>query len=233
MKAALDPPPEHEYQLDADALAAGSPWQRAIKRALDVAFAAVALAVLAPVLFAVAIGIRWSMGSPVFFHQERPGYRARSFRMIKFRTMRNEHGPDGQPRPDGERLTRFGTFLRSTSLDELPELWNVLRGDMSLVGPRPLLPRYTPYFTRRERRRFNVYPGITGLAQIRGRNEATWADRLQADVEYVETWSLWLDIRILARTVLAVLGGRGVIPDANSIMRDLDVERSGKPRWNS
>ncbi|HEX8208567.1 MAG TPA: sugar transferase [Longimicrobium sp.] len=204
----------------------------AVKRLVDVLASAGGLLLLSPVLLAVAIAVRWSMGSPVLFRQVRPGRHAVPFAMYKFRTMRDAHDENGDPLPDGERLTAVGRFLRKTSLDELPELINVLRGDMSLVGPRPLLMRYLPYYTPREQRRHDVRPGITGWAQVNGRNTARWADRLEMDVWYVEHQSLWLDIKVLARTAASLLGQKGVVVDPRSAMLNLDEERwpGGEPR---
>ncbi|HEX8674253.1 MAG TPA: sugar transferase [Longimicrobium sp.] len=204
----------------------------AVKRLVDVLASAGGLLVLSPVLLAVAVAVRWSMGSPVLFRQVRPGRHAVPFAMYKFRTMRDAHDESGNPLPDGERLTSVGRFLRKTSLDELPELINVLRGDMSLVGPRPLLMRYLPYYTPREQRRHDVRPGITGWAQVNGRNTARWAERLEMDVWYVEHQSLWLDLRVLARTAASLLGQKGVVVDPRSAMLNLDEERwpGGEPR---
>jgi lipopolysaccharide/colanic/teichoic acid biosynthesis glycosyltransferase len=173
----------------------------------------------------IGMGVALRMGRPVLFRQERPGRLGVPFRMFKFRTMTDARGPDGQLLPDRERLTRLGTWLRKTSLDELPELINVLRGEMSLVGPRPLLMRYTPYFTEEERVRLAVRPGITGLAQVSGRNLVSWDQRLALDVRYVREWSLSLDFRILMLTVLRVFSRGGVVVDAESVMRNLDDER--------
>jgi lipopolysaccharide/colanic/teichoic acid biosynthesis glycosyltransferase len=184
------------------------------------------LLVSAPVMSAVAVMIRLTMGNPVLFRQVRPGCRERPFCLLKFRTMEDVSGPDGQPRPDFERLTPLGRFLRRTSLDELPQLWNVLKGEMSLVGPRPLLMRYLPYFTERERLRQTVKPGITGWAQIRGRNAASWDQRLSDDAWYVENWSLMLDLKILLITLKVALYGSGVVVDPRSTMLDLDEERA-------
>jgi lipopolysaccharide/colanic/teichoic acid biosynthesis glycosyltransferase len=180
------------------------------KRALDVAAAGAALALLSPVIAVVALAVRLNLGAPVLFRQERPGLHGRPFRMMKFRTMRDAAGPDGAPLPDEERLTPFGRFLRSSSLDELPELWNVLRGDMSLVGPRPLLTEYLPLYSPRHARRHEVRPGLTGWAQVNGRNALTWPERLELDVWYVEHRSLALDLRILLRTVGTVFARRGI-----------------------
>ncbi len=185
-------------------------WRLAIKRAVDRAAAAAGLITLAPVLGAVSIGIAVSMGRPVLFTQERPGRDGRLFRLVKFRTMRDARGPDGRPLPDDQRLTRIGKLIRSTSLDELPQLWNVLRGDMSLVGPRPLLVQYLPRYTTVQARRHDVLPGITGWAQVNGRNSLSWPEKFAHDVWYVDHWSLALDARILVSTLLRVLDRDGI-----------------------
>lgn len=198
----------------------------ATKRAIDIAVSGTVLLLAAPILAVVAIAVRINMGSPVLFRQTRPGLGGEPFEMLKFRTMRDACDRKGNPLPDGDRLTALGTFLRRTSLDELPELWNVLRGQMSLVGPRPLLLRYTPFFTERERLRFLARPGITGWAQIQGRNYLGWDERLGKDVWYVENWSVLLDCKILVRTALEVFRQSGIAVDANTVMRDLNVERS-------
>lgn len=198
------------------------------KRLFDLVAASLGLIVLLPVLAVLAVLVRIFLGSPVIFRQQRPGLHAVPFTLYKFRTMNDRRDASGKLLPDAQRLTAFGRFLRSTSLDELPELCNVLRGEMSLVGPRPLLVRYTPYFTEEEMRRFSVPPGITGWAQINGRNHASWDQRLSDDIWYVDHWSLWLDIRILALTVAKVVKRDGVVPDTSSVMRDLDEERKKK-----
>ena len=199
--------------------------QRMVKRTIDVAVAAGLLLVCAPAMLFLALLIRWKMGSPVIFRQQRPGWNEQPFHVCKFRTMNDARGADGELLPDGMRLTPLGRSIRRTSLDELPQLWNVLRGDMSLVGPRPLRWDYLPYFTPRERLRHSVRPGITGWAQIHGRNEASWDQRFSNDVWYVEHWSLGLDIRILWQTFWQVVGGRGVVVDARATMKNLDEER--------
>lgn len=203
-------------------------YQSFVKRVLDVLAAGTGLVILLPVVLVCAVGVRIALGSPVLFSQERPGLAGKPFRIIKFRTMRNAIGRDGRVLPDAARMTSFGRLLRSLSLDELPELWNVLRGDMSIVGPRPLLSRYTDYMTEVERRRFLVRPGITGLAQIRGRNNLSWDDRLSSDVEYVSRISLSTDLAIIARTAICVLARRGFQDDPESVMQNLDDERSGR-----
>lgn len=175
-----------------------------IKRTLDILGAACGLLLLAPLLLALAWIVRRKLGSPVFFCQNRPGYQGRPFRLIKFRTMRAGAGSDA------ERITPFGRFLRSTSLDELPELWNVLKGDMSLVGPRPLLTEYLPLYSARQRRRHDVRPGITGWAQVNGRNLLSWEEKFELDVWYVEHQSFWLDMRILFMTIGAVVKRDGI-----------------------
>ena len=181
-----------------------------LKRVIDVVLAVVGTILLTPVMVLLAWQVRRRLGSPVFFKQRRPGLHGRTFTLYKFRTMTDERGPDGELLPDAERLTPFGRFLRSTSLDELPELWNVLRGDMSLVGPRPLLVEYLELYTPEQARRHEVRPGITGWAQIHGRNDMTWGDKLALDVWYVDHRSLWLDLRILARTLWVTLTRQGV-----------------------
>jgi lipopolysaccharide/colanic/teichoic acid biosynthesis glycosyltransferase len=180
-------------------------WYRPVKRAIDFCAALLALAVFALPMLALAAAIRWAMGSPVLFRQRRVGRGEQVFEVLKFRTMRNAYGPDGRPLPDADRLTPLGRFLRKTSLDELPQLFNVLRGQMSLVGPRPLLVEYLEVYTPRERRRHEVLPGITGLAQVSGRNRLGWDDRLELDAQYVERLGPALDARILLKTVAKVL----------------------------
>lgn len=198
---------------------------RTIKRLIDVSVAALGLIIFAPFMVVIALVLYLTQGPPILFRHVRPGYRERPFAVLKFRTMTNAASRDGTLLPDAERLTRVGRFLRKTSLDELPQLWNVLRGDMSLVGPRPLLVRYLPYYTDRERLRFSVRPGITGLAQLHGRNHTPWSERLELDAWYVENWSLWLDIEILVLTLINVIARKDVVVDTRSIMPDLDEER--------
>ena len=197
------------------------------KRLLDVVLSSAALLLSWPLIALVALLVRLRLGTPVLFRQERPGLQGRPFHIVKFRSMTNERGPDGTLLPDGERLTPLGRFLRRTSLDELPELWNVLRGDMSLVGPRPLLFRYLPYFSEREATRLLVRPGITGLAQVSGRNFLGWDRRLELDAHYVETNSMGLDLRILIRTVWTVASRTGAADDADLVETWLDDERRG------
>jgi lipopolysaccharide/colanic/teichoic acid biosynthesis glycosyltransferase len=189
-----------------------------IKRAIDVVAAGTGLLVLAPVLAAMAVAIRLSMGSPVLFRQVRPGWRSRPFVLVKFRTMRDALGPDGAPLPDGARLSRLGRLLRRMSLDELPQLWNVLKGDISLVGPRPLLMEYLPLYTPEQARRHEVRPGITGWAQVNGRNALDWEQKFQYDVWYVDHWSNGLDLKILALTVCKVVQGEDVSARGDATM---------------
>ena len=180
------------------------------KRATDLVLAGGGVIVLSPLLVALAAAVRWRLGRPVLFRQLRPGKGGVPFELLKFRTMTDARGADGRLLPDGERLTPFGRWLRSTSLDELPELWNVVRGDMSLVGPRPLLMEYLAHYTPEQARRHDVLPGLTGLAQIRGRNTLGWDEKFALDLEYVENRSFGLDLVILSRTVVAVVGRRGI-----------------------
>ena len=181
-----------------------------MKRLFDIAAAACALLVLALPLLVVIWMVRRKLGSPVFFTQVRPGMHGKPFKMVKFRSMTSERGADGELLPDAVRLTPFGHFLRSTSLDELPELWNVLKGDMSLVGPRPLLVEYLPLYSPEQARRHEVRPGITGWAQVNGRNALDWEAKFKLDVWYVDHRSLWLDLKILWLTVRKVLVREGI-----------------------
>ena len=184
-----------------------------LKRAFDIVFSAGWLIGFAPLLLVVAILVRLKLGSPVLFIQERPGLRAKPFRMIKFRTMTDELGPDGEPLPDEQRLTPFGRFLRATSLDEFPEMWNVFIGDMSVVGPRPLLMRYVPRYSPFQARRMEVKPGVTGWAQVNGRNLLSWEEKFALDVWYVDHRSFWLDMKIVVRTFFKVLSRSGAERD--------------------
>jgi sugar transferase EpsL len=196
-----------------------------VKRLFDIVASLTALILLSPVLLFVALLVRRKLGSPVLFRQVRPGLHGKPFEMIKFRTMRDAYDENGNPLPDSERITPFGRFLRSTSLDELPELWNVLKGDMSVVGPRPLLMEYMDYYTEEEMLRHTVRPGITGLAQVTGRNATTWNDRLAYDVQYVKTQTLWLDIKIIFKTIYQVFKREGVVVVPSSIYQKLSDER--------
>ncbi len=181
-----------------------------MKRLLDFLLSLLALVILAPLIVAVAWRVRRNLGSPVLFEQIRAGRYGRPFKMVKFRTMRNALDNEGSPLPDAARMTPFGSLLRSSSLDELPELWNVLTGDMSLVGPRPLLMEYLPLYTKEQARRHKVRPGITGWAQINGRNAISWEDKFKLDVWYVDNHSLWLDVTILLLTVKKVFLREGI-----------------------
>ncbi len=182
----------------------------AVKRAFDIVISASALLILAPVLGVVWLMVRRMMGPPALFRQVRPGLNGRPFEMIKFRTMRDATDSDGAPLPDAERLTPFGRWLRATSLDELPELWNVLRGDMSLVGPRPLLMEYLPLYSPGQARRHEVRPGVTGWAQINGRNAVSWTRKFELDVWYVDRQNLWLDVKIIVMTLARILKRDGI-----------------------
>lgn len=183
---------------------------RLTKRVLDILGAGIGLLLLSPVLLVVSLLILRQMGRPVFFRQIRPGLHGRPFGMIKFRTMRDALDAEGNPLPDSERLTPLGRFLRSSSLDELPELWNVLRGEMSLVGPRPLLMEYLPLYSPFQTRRHEVRPGVTGWAQVNGRNAITWDEKFALDIWYVDNQSLWLDLRIIGLTIRKVLTREGI-----------------------
>lgn len=194
------------------------PFSRACKRALDIILTLISLPVVLPLMGVVALVVRIGMGSPVLFKQVRPGLNEKPFSILKFRTMRHALDSHGRPRPDGERLTALGKVLRKLSLDELPQVWNVLAGHMSLVGPRPLLIDYLPFYSERHRRRHTVRPGITGWAQVSGRNAIEWEQRLELDLWYLEHWSFWLDLRILIETVKCVLLSRGVSQHGHATM---------------
>jgi len=195
------------------------------KRCIDLVLGTLGLAVLAPLYLVLAAMVRVKLGSPVLFRQTRPGLHAQPFAILKFRTMTDHCDDRGNLLPDEERLTPFGRFLRRSSLDELPELVNVLKGEMSLVGPRPLLMRYLPYYSERERLRHSVRPGITGWAQIHGRNLVPWDERLELDIWYVEQQSLRLDLTILLRTVAKVITRDGAAANPDDVETDLDQER--------
>lgn len=176
-----------------------------LKRALDIIIASAALALLSPVYFIVARKVKKNLGSPVLFRQVRPGLNGKPFEMIKFRSMKDAVDAQGHALPDSERLTPFGKMLRATSLDEMPELWNVIKGDMSIVGPRPLLMEYLPLYNEEQAKRHNVRPGMTGHAQVNGRNAISWEEKFKLDSWYVENQSLWLDFKIMLKTVKKVL----------------------------
>lgn len=188
------------------------------KRLFDVSAAACALLLLSPVILAVALLIYIKLGTPVFFRQRRPGRNGRPFLMLKFRTMLDANDKQGNPLPDGQRMTPYGSFLRATSLDELPELWNVVKGDMSLVGPRPLLMEYLPLYSETQYRRHEVRPGVTGWAQVNGRNAISWEDKFKLDVWYVDNRSFWLDLKILFLTVKKVLVRDGISAQGDATM---------------
>lgn len=189
-----------------------------MKRAFDIIVSGILLVLLAPVLVVLALLVRWQLGSPVLFRQTRPGKDTRPFEMLKFRSMRDIRDSNGRSLPDAERLTSFGRFLRSTSLDELPELWNVLKGNMSLVGPRPLLMEYLPLYSAEQARRHDVRPGITGWAQVNGRNALSWEDKFKLDIWYLDNQSFRLDMKIIALTVAKVLRRSGIAADGEATM---------------
>ena len=200
-----------------------------LKRAFDLVVVVTTSPVWLPVFGLVAILVRLKLGAPVFFRQRRPGWRGEIFELVKFRTMLDTRDPAGRLRPDAERLTPFGRWLRSTSLDELPELWNVLRGEMSLVGPRPLLVEYLPRYNERQARRHEVRPGLTGLVQVRGRNALGWEEKFEWDVRYVETRSFWLDLQILLLTVKAVLFREGINAKGDATMPEFNPSPTARP----
>jgi lipopolysaccharide/colanic/teichoic acid biosynthesis glycosyltransferase len=202
---------------------------RVLKRLLDVVVAAAGLLLLSPLIAALALLVRAKLGRPVLFRQQRPGLHGKPFMLVKFRTMLEDSDLNGRALPDSERLTGFGRWLRSTSLDELPELWNVLKGDMSLVGPRPLLMRYLPLYSADEARRHEVRPGLTGWAQVNGRNALSWPEKFRHDVWYVDHWSLALDLRILAASVASVLGRQGIAADDAATMPEFTGSSGQSP----
>ena len=195
-------------------------YKRFVKRCLDFVLSLAALIILSPVLLLVAILVRCKLGSPILFKQERPGLHEKIFCMYKFRTMTDAKDADGNLLPDEVRLTKFGKLLRSTSLDELPELFNILKGDMAIVGPRPLLVQYLPRYNERQRRRHDVRPGFTGLAQVNGRNSISWQEKFEWDVRYVEKVSFLMDLRIIAKTVKVVLKRDGISSETSVTMEE-------------
>lgn len=203
-------------------------YEKYIKRLLDIICSGMALIVLSPVILITALLVRVKLGSPILFSQERPGLNEKIFRLYKFRTMTDETDAEGNLMPDEVRLTSFGRKLRSTSLDELPELWNIFKGDMSVIGPRPLLVSYLPYYSEREQLRHTVRPGLSGLAQVSGRNFLNWDQRLAKDVEYVENISFGLDVKIVFTTVLKVFKHADVAVDTNAIEGNLAEIRRGQ-----
>lgn len=198
------------------------------KRILDIIISFVAILTLSPLLIILSVLIRLKLGSPVLFKQERPGLNEKIFTLYKFRTMTNQKNEAGDLLPDDLRLTRFGRCVRSTSLDELPELFNVMKGDMSLIGPRPLLIRYIPYYRIEERKRSNVRPGITGLAQINGRNALSWEERFRLDVEYVNKLSFRLDMIIMFKTIMVVIKRKDILVGSELKIDYMDLERSNE-----
>ena len=202
------------------------------KRLFDLFAAALALALFSPVLLVLAILVWWQHGRPIFFKQQRPGYQGKPFYIYKFRTMTDARDADGRLLPDDMRLTALGRFLRATSLDELPELINVLRGEMSLVGPRPLLMRYLPRYNAEQMRRHDVLPGITGWAQINGRNAISWDEKFAHDLWYVDNWSFWLDLKILALTLWKVIRREGISQPGHATVEEFmgnAAEKLDKP----
>lgn len=210
-------------------------YAKYVKRILDFLLSLCGVIVLSPVLLILSVLVRVKLGSPVLFKQERPGKNEKIFTLCKFRTMTDEKDSEGNLLPDNVRLTRFGKFLRATSLDELPELFNILKGDMSIIGPRPLLVSYLPYYSEREKKRHSIRPGLTGLAQVSGRNFIDWDKRLEKDVEYVENLSFRMDMKVLKMTVQTVLGHQDeVAEDTNAIegnfakIREKRLQETGK-----
>ena len=203
-------------------------YKNHIKRILDILLSLCGILILSPVYLILWILVRCRLGRPALFTQERPGRKEKIFKLYKFRSMTDERDEKGQPLPDEVRLTRFGKILRSTSLDELPELFNILKGDMSLIGPRPLLVRYLPYYTKEERRRHDVRPGLTGLAQVNGRNALEWEDRFAFDLEYVDNCSFRMDLKVLGMTVGKVLKRSGTLSGADQTVADFDEYRKAQ-----
>lgn len=207
--------------LDAEKIGIVVMYKKIVKRLLDIVLSGTALIVLSPVLLIVAVLVRVKLGSPVIFRQERPGKDEKIFTLCKFRTMTDARDESGNLLPDGVRLTKFGKMLRATSLDELPELWNIFKGDMSIIGPRPLLVYYLPYYTKKEKLRHSVRPGLTGLAQVSGRNFIDWDERFAKDIEYVENLTFAMDVKVLLLTVKTVLGvGNDVAEDPDEVEGD-------------
>ncbi|MDE6815808.1 MAG: sugar transferase [Lachnospiraceae bacterium] len=200
-------------------------YKNHIKRILDIFLSLCGILILSPVYLILWVLVRRKLGKPALFTQERPGRNEKIFRLYKFRSMTDERDENGLLLPDEVRLTRFGKILRSTSLDELPELFNILKGDMSLIGPRPLLVRYLPWYTERERHRHDVRPGLTGLAQVNGRNALGWEDRFAFDLEYVDNCSLFMDLKVLGMTVGKVLRRSGTLSGADQTVADFDEYR--------
>ena len=199
------------------------------KRVTDILLAGSALLISAPLMATIALAIRWSMGRPILFRQMRPGYSGEPFKLLKFRTMNAARDARGCLLPDAARLTPIGRRLRRLSLDELPQFWNVFRGDMSLVGPRPLLMQYVDRYTPEQARRHDKKPGITGWAQVHGRNGLTWPEKFSLDLWYVDNWSLWLDIRIIVRTLWQVLKREGISQPGHATMPEFSASERNAP----
>ena len=195
-------------------------YEKKVKRILDLVLSMFAFIVLSPILIIVWCLVRTKLGSPAIFKQERPGKNGKVFKLYKFRTMTDERDENGELLPDDVRLTKFGKVLRSTSLDELPELWNIIKGDMSIVGPRPLLVRYLPLYNERQARRHEVRPGFTGLAQVNGRNSITWEEKFEWDVQYVDNITFWGDVKIILNTVKVVLKRDGISSETSVTMEE-------------
>lgn len=205
-------------------------YERYIKRFFDIVLSLTAIIILSPLFLILGILVRVKLGSPIFFRQKRPGRNGEIFTLCKFRTMTDKRDEKGELLPDEERLTKFGKMLRSTSLDELPELFIILKGDMSLVGPRPLLVKYLPWYTEEERHRHDVRPGLTGLAQVNGRNTIGWEERFAYDLEYVRHCSFLMDVKIIGMTVGKVLNRSGILSGAEQTTEDFDIYRSKQQR---
>ena len=203
-------------------------YEKYVKRPQDFLLASLAMVALCPVLAATAVAVRINLGSPVLFTQERPGKDERIFKLYKFRTMTDSRDSQGKLLPDTERMTPFGTKLRSTSLDELPELFNIIMGDMAIIGPRPLLVQYLPFYTEKEKQRHSIRPGLTGLAQVNGRNFVKWDDRLAMDVDYATTISFVKDVTIFIKTIYKVLKKEDVAVFTDEVETYLDEERRGR-----
>lgn len=203
-------------------------YKHVIKRLLDILLSLCGIIVLSPVYLVLWVTVRIKLGNPALFTQERPGKNGKLFKLYKFRSMTSERDANGELLPDEVRLTRFGKLLRSTSLDELPELFNILKGDMSLIGPRPLLVRYLPYYTEEESHRHDVRPGLTGYAQVNGRNALGWEERFAYDLEYVKNVSFLMDLKIIGMTVGKVLKRSGTLSGADQTVADFDIYRKGQ-----
>lgn len=200
-------------------------YKKYIKRILDIILSLIAIILLSPVLIVIFISVKIKLGTPVIFKQKRPGLNEELFTLYKFRTMTDEKDENGELLPDDIRLTKFGKFLRSTSLDELPELINIIKGDMSIIGPRPLLVKYLPYYTIEERKRHLVRPGLTGLSQIKGRNVLDWSKRFKIDLEYIEKISFYNDTKIFFLTIVKILKRDDILAGNEHVLKDFDVER--------